>query len=80
VWLRPEEGLADFRAKRRQMILPTWANLETLSGFGCAADALAASRVRPVVPILPTMVESGGRKRVVIPANSGYESIEELVG
>jgi len=80
VWLRPEEALADFRAKRRQMILPTWANLETLSGFPSAARALEASRVRPVVPILPVMVESDGRKRVVIPPNSGYESIEELVG
>lgn len=80
VWLRPEQALADFRAKRRQMIIPTWANLETLCGFATAADALAASRVRPVVPILPVMVETDGRRRVVIPPNSGYESIEELVG
>jgi 8-oxo-dGTP pyrophosphatase MutT (NUDIX family) len=80
VWLRPEQALADFRAKRRQMIIPTWANLETLCGFGCAADALAASRLRPVVPILPTMVERDGKRRVVIPENAGYATIEELVG
>lgn len=80
VWLRPEQALADFRAKRRQMIIPTWANLETLCGFPCAADALAASRRRPVVPILPTMVERDGKRRVVIPPDAGYETIEELVG
>jgi hypothetical protein len=32
------------------------------------------------VPILPLLVEHDGRRRVVIPPDAGYESIEELVG
>jgi 8-oxo-dGTP pyrophosphatase MutT (NUDIX family) len=80
VWLRPEQGLADFRAGRRQMIIPTWANLETLSGFPSAAATLAASRLRPIVPILPILIEREGQRRVVIPKDVGYPTTEELVG
>ncbi len=79
VWLRPEQGLAEYRAGRRQMILPTWANLETLLGFGCAADALAASRLRSLVPILPVLKERNGKRRIEIPAGAGYPTLEELL-
>jgi 8-oxo-dGTP pyrophosphatase MutT (NUDIX family) len=80
VWLRPEQALADFRAGRRQMIIPTWANLETLSGFTSAGEALAASRLRPIVPILPVMVVRDGRRSVVIPEDAGYPTTEERIG
>ena len=80
VWLQPSLALADFRAGRRQMIIPTWANLETLEGFPTAAEALAASRLRPIVPILPILVERDGQRRVVIPEDAGYPTTEELVG
>lgn len=80
VWLSPEQALADFRAGRRQMIIPTWANLETLSGFPSAKATLEASRLRPIVPILPVMVVRDGRRRVVIPEDAGYPTTEELVG
>ncbi len=80
VWQRPSQALADFRAGRRQMIIPTWANLQTLEGFPTAAAALAASRRRPIVPILPVMVERDGQRRVVIPDDAGYPTTEELVG
>jgi len=79
VWLRPERALADFRAGRRHMIIPTWANLETLSGFPTTAATLAASRQRPIIPILPILVERDGRRRVVIPDDAGYPTTEELV-
>lgn len=80
VWVRPEQGLAEYRAGRRQMILPTWANLETLLGFDCASDALAASRRRALVPILPVLRERDGKRRIEIPAGAGYPTIEELLG
>jgi 8-oxo-dGTP pyrophosphatase MutT (NUDIX family) len=79
VWIAPAQGLSEFRAKKRQMILPTWANLETLCGFGCAADAVAASRQRPIVPILPTLAVKDGQRRVTIPADAGYGALEELM-
>jgi len=79
VWLRPEQGLADYRSGRRQMILPTWANLETLLGFAHAHDALAASRRRSLVPILPVVRERGGKRRIEIPSDAGYPTVEELL-
>jgi hypothetical protein len=57
-----------------------YRNLETLSGFATAAETLAASRLRPIVPILPVMVERDGRRSVVIPADAGYPALEERIG
>jgi len=78
VWLRPEQGLAQYRAGKRQMILPTWANLETLLGFDSASAAARRSRGRPIVPILPVLREREGKRRIEIPAGAGYPTIEEL--
>jgi 8-oxo-dGTP pyrophosphatase MutT (NUDIX family) len=80
VWIRPAQGLSEYRAGRRQMILPTWANLETLLAFPRAADALAASRQRSLVPILPVLRERDGKRRIEIPAGAGYPTVEELLG
>jgi 8-oxo-dGTP pyrophosphatase MutT (NUDIX family) len=80
VWLRPEQALADYRAGKRQMILPTWANLETLLGFACAHDALLASRRRALVPILPVLTQRDGKRRIEIPRGAGYPTVEELIG
>ncbi len=80
VWLSPEQALSDYRAGRRQMIIPTWANLETLAGFSTAEAALEVSRRRPIVPILPIVVERDGQRRIVIPEDAGYPTTEERVG
>ncbi len=80
VWLRPEQALREFRAGQRQMIIPTWANLETLSSFASSAATLEASRRRPIVPILPVLVERDGVRAVVIPEDAGYPTTEERIG
>ena len=80
VWVRPEQGLAEYRAGRRQMILPTWANLESLIGFARSREALAASRQRTLVPILPVMTQRDGKRRIEIPRGAGYPTVEELLG
>jgi 8-oxo-dGTP pyrophosphatase MutT (NUDIX family) len=80
VWISPAQGLSEYRAKQRQMILPTWANLETLVGFRRAADAVAASRARPIVPITPTMTLRDGQRCIQIPADAGYPTTEERMG
>jgi 8-oxo-dGTP pyrophosphatase MutT (NUDIX family) len=79
VWLRPEAGLAEFRAGQRHMIMPTWANLESLLAFQTAHRALEGSRKRTLVPILPVLRESGGKRRIEIPENAGYPTLEELL-
>ncbi|MCP4005623.1 MAG: NUDIX hydrolase [bacterium] len=79
VWIRPELALEELRAGKRQMILPTSLNLKTLAGFNDADSALEASRTRPVVPVLPTVVEENGRKKMVIPEEAGYGRFDDPV-
>lgn len=78
-WIRPEDALDELRAGTRQIIFPTACNLETLTGFASAAAALRASRARPVVPVLPRIMERDGKRRLVIPPEAGYPTTEELI-
>ncbi len=74
VWIRPEDALAQAGRKERRMIFPTLLNLETLAGFASAELALDASRTRPVVPVLPQIVERDGERHMVIPEEAGYST------
>jgi 8-oxo-dGTP pyrophosphatase MutT (NUDIX family) len=74
VWLPPESALAQSRTGERRMIFPTACNLETLCGFATVDDALAASRVRPVVAVLPRYEERDGERVLVIPDEAGYST------
>lgn len=79
VWVRPEDALARARSGELRIIFPTFANLETLVGFRTAADALESSRKRPLVPVLPRMVERDGERMLVIPEDAGYATSFERV-
>ena len=78
-WMRPEDALAEFRAGRRQMIMPTELNLETLAGFETARDVHEASRERPVVPVLPKVQRGPEGRTVVIPPEAGYRILSQPV-
>ena len=56
------------------MILPTLLNVETLAGFASADLALEASHQRPVVAVLPEIVERDGKRHMVIPEEAGYST------
>ena len=77
VWIRPEDALSQAAAGERQIIFPTLCNLETLSGFSEAHAALRASVERPVVPVLPELLEREGRRVLVIPPEAGYARTEQ---
>jgi 8-oxo-dGTP pyrophosphatase MutT (NUDIX family) len=79
VWIRPEDALAQYRRNERRMIFPTLCNLETLSGFASAEQALEASRHRPLVPVLPRMAERDGERVLVIPSDAGYPTTFEKI-
>ena len=77
VWIRPEDALAQARAKQRQMIFPTLANLQTISGFDDVDAIITSSRARKVVPVLPKIAGEGKQRRMVIPADAGYPTTQE---
>jgi 8-oxo-dGTP pyrophosphatase MutT (NUDIX family) len=77
VWIRPGEAIAQARRKQRQMIFPTLANLQTLTGFASVEDAMQSSHLREVVPVLPRLVGEGGDRRLVIPPDAGYPVTED---
>lgn len=79
IWIRPEDALDQRRRGERQIIFPTACNLETLTGFPSAEQALEASRKRPVVPVQAVPVERDGRLKLVIPSEAGYSSTEDDV-
>ena len=73
-WLRPEDALAQARRGERQIIFPTACNLDTLCGFADAPTALAGSRSRTVVTVVPRMVERDGKRMFELPEGSGYRA------
>jgi 8-oxo-dGTP pyrophosphatase MutT (NUDIX family) len=77
VWIRPEDAIDQARGGKRRMIFPTLCNLQTLAGFADALAAFEASRARPVVTVLPVIVEEDGRRKLRIPADAGYAITED---
>jgi 8-oxo-dGTP pyrophosphatase MutT (NUDIX family) len=79
VWLRPEEAVAQSVRGERRIIFPTRCNLETLCGFASADEAIAASLARPILPVLPRIVDRDGSKCIEIRDDAGYETTSEEV-
>lgn len=77
IWMRPEDALEQRARQELRMIFPTTCNLETLAGFKNASAALKASGKREVVTVLPVVRERDGKRRLTIPGNAGYATIEE---
>jgi 8-oxo-dGTP pyrophosphatase MutT (NUDIX family) len=77
-WVRPEDALEQALRGERQIIFPTACNLETLCGFADAAAALRASHARPVVPVLPRVVQRDARRVLELPPDSGYRAAPEF--
>jgi 8-oxo-dGTP pyrophosphatase MutT (NUDIX family) len=76
VWIRPEDALAQMQEGQRRIILPTAFNLQTLCNFARAEEALEASRRRPVVTVLPRVIERDGKHLLAIPEEAGYPVCE----
>jgi len=80
VWIRPEEALEQRQAHTRRIIFPTAVNLESVAGFSNASEILEASKRRSIVPVLPQLVDRDGEKWLVITADAGYATTEDLIG
>lgn len=72
-WIAPSEALSRHREGLFEMILPTIKNLEAISGFGSATEAISqVSRLHGVQSVLPKLVRDSQGVRVLLPWDEGY--------
>lgn len=77
-WIAPSDALSRHREGLFEMILPTIKNLEAISGFSSAAEAISQiSRLHEVESVLPKLVRDSQGVRVLLPWDEGYR---EAVG
>jgi len=73
IWIRPEDAIAEAKAKRRTIIFPTLSNVQKLGRSRSVAEALERARTEPLVTVLPVVRETGEGKMLTIPPEAGYE-------
>jgi 8-oxo-dGTP pyrophosphatase MutT (NUDIX family) len=66
-WFEPQGALERHRAGELQLVFPTVKHLESLVGFGSAAEALEAAQRREVKAVEPEVVGEGEERRIVLP-------------
>lgn len=80
VWLRPDVALAEAAAGTRTLVPATALNVQLLGEQKTVAAALEAARTRPLVTVLPEVVELAAGEQAPrtlrIPANAGYRVSE----
>lgn len=78
-WIAPAEALRLAETGERTIICPTRMNLMLWAQARSAADAVARAKTRPLVTLLPELVERDGRPLLKIPADAGYGAVTEPV-
>jgi len=74
LWTTVARARSDAQSGRRTIIFPTLMQLGKLGRSRTVADALAAARAEPVVTVLPRLErDDSGRRRMVLPAEAGYD-------
>ncbi|HVZ68539.1 MAG TPA: hypothetical protein VG891_03695 [Rhizomicrobium sp.] len=77
IWIRPQDAIAD--RKKWTVIFPTKLNLMKLAESKTVAEAIAAARARPPVPVLP-WTEPGSDGMVLrIRDDAGYKQTSALL-
>jgi 8-oxo-dGTP pyrophosphatase MutT (NUDIX family) len=78
-WIAPQQALAEAQAGRRTLVFATRMNLTRLAGYGTVADAVAATRLQPVVTVVPKVKHTPEGRWLQIPAEAGYGVTEVFV-
>jgi 8-oxo-dGTP pyrophosphatase MutT (NUDIX family) len=71
-WYRPEVALRALETGGMALAFPTIRQLQALSEFGSAEEALTAHRDATIEPILPMMVGEGESQRLALPGDPDY--------
>jgi 8-oxo-dGTP pyrophosphatase MutT (NUDIX family) len=72
-WFAPTDALERHYAGEMLLVFPTIKQLEALSEFASADEALAAARSRKVEPVMPKVTAVDGEPRILLPGDPGYD-------
>ncbi len=78
-WIAPRQALADAQAGARTLVFATRMNLTKLARFGTVAEAVAATRAKPVVTVMPKVKQTPEGRWLQIPAEADYGETEVFV-
>jgi 8-oxo-dGTP pyrophosphatase MutT (NUDIX family) len=71
-WLAPSQALEQQAAGQLFLVFPTIRQLQQLAAFATAQELLSSAREQRVQTVLPQIVGSGERARIVLPGDPGY--------
>lgn len=77
-WVKPVDVISRAAAEGKQILFPTRMNLQRLAKSDNGAGAIEAARQRPRFTVLPRVEKREGGIAVVIPAEAGYDDIENF--
>jgi 8-oxo-dGTP pyrophosphatase MutT (NUDIX family) len=72
-WFTPSAALAAHERDEIELVFPTIKHLEQLAAFASVDALLTDARGREVGPVQPRVVTEGGRGRIILPGEPGYE-------
>ena len=78
-WITPEQALAESEAGTRTLVFATRMNLAKLARYGTVAEAVAATRARPVVTVVPHVKRTAEGRFLQIPPEADYGVTEVFV-
>jgi 8-oxo-dGTP pyrophosphatase MutT (NUDIX family) len=79
IWIAPQQALADAEAGARSLVFATRMNLTKLTRYGTVAEAVAATRGRSVVTVMPRVKHTPEGRWLQIPAEADYGVTEVFV-
>jgi 8-oxo-dGTP pyrophosphatase MutT (NUDIX family) len=79
VWVAPQQALDDAQAGTRTLVFATRMNLAKLARYRTVAEAVAATRSKPVVTVIPQVKRTPEGRTLQIPAEADYGVTEVFV-
>lgn len=79
IWITPEQALGDAQAGNRTLVFATRMNLTKLTRYATVAEAVAATRARPVFTVVPKATKTPTGRHLQIPAEADYGVTEVFV-
>jgi hypothetical protein len=79
LWISPSQALADAQAGRRTLVFATRMNLAKLTRHATVAEAVAATRAKPIVTVVPKVRKTSEGRWLQIPAEADYGVTEVFV-